>query len=126
MTAAVSDQKICFVTDVEGNLEYFQRIVANSELIYYDKEGALALKPNVIFVFGGMLKYVHQAQWDHLRLTHALGDISDKGTGSIRFASQLLALKKRYFSLVRFALLNTNAGTVIEYASSLEIGTSTR
>ena len=54
-----------FVTDVEGNLSYFERCVALSPVIQYDADGELELThQGAHFVFGG--------------------DAVDKGNGDIR------------------------------------------
>jgi hypothetical protein len=69
--------KIGFVTDVEGNLRYFEEYVRRSRVLRYSESGVLELLlPNDYFVFGG--------------------DLFDKGPGDIRLAKQLVALKRRY------------------------------
>ena len=51
-------ERICYITDVEGNLEYFQRIVQGSELLKYDDKAksVLSLAPDAMLVFGGITK----------------------------------------------------------------------
>jgi len=69
--------EIAYVTDVEGNLEYFKRWVSMSRVLRYDRKGALDFTHNnAYFVYGG--------------------DVPDKGNGDIRFARQLVAFKRRY------------------------------
>jgi hypothetical protein len=70
-------KRVGYLTDVEGNYEYFQRYVALSSTIEYDSKQNLTFKDdNSLFVFGG--------------------DVCDKGTGSIRITRQLVAFKKKY------------------------------
>jgi len=46
--------QIGFLTDVEGNLEYFDRWVQRSEVLKYDASGRLQLlHDSAYFVFGG-------------------------------------------------------------------------
>jgi hypothetical protein len=66
-----------FVTDVEGNLRYFEDYVCRSRVLQYSEPGVLELlHPYSYFVYGG--------------------DLFDKGSGDIRLANQLVALKQRY------------------------------
>lgn len=70
-----------YVTDVEGNWEYFVRFVHLSEVLYWDGDepptpGMLRLRENGMLVFGG--------------------DAPDKGPGDIRFVKTLLELKRKY------------------------------
>ena len=46
---------ISFITDVEGNLEYFRRIVAGSPALLFTDQAQthLDLRPDCSFVFGG-------------------------------------------------------------------------
>ena len=67
---------VAFVTDVEGNLDFFERFVSLSPVLSYDGNGALELAPHAHFVFGG--------------------DAVDKGPGDIRLCRQLVKLKQRY------------------------------
>eukprot|EP01127_Copromyxa_protea_P019715 TRINITY_DN6461_c0_g1_i1.p1 TRINITY_DN6461_c0_g1~~TRINITY_DN6461_c0_g1_i1.p1 ORF type:complete len:479 (+),score=70.96 TRINITY_DN6461_c0_g1_i1:7-1443(+) len=72
------NNRLCYITDVEGNLAYFKNCLSYTEDIFYEDtaETILALKDNVVFVHGG--------------------DTFDKGPWDIRFARQLIALKRRY------------------------------
>lgn len=79
---------ITYITDVEGNLDYFRSVVRNSKSVFFaDKEETvLDLKDGGSLVFGG--------------------DSGDKGVGSIRIVQQLVDLKKRYPDRVVFILGN--------------------
>eukprot|EP00913_Durusdinium_trenchii_P021482 g20189.t2 len=71
--------KIGFITDCEGNYEYWQASVALSDVVGWDSDGELAFINDPEkdgFVFGG--------------------DVFDKGTGDLRIAQQLLAFKRRH------------------------------
>eukprot|EP00961_Rhodomonas_salina_P237218 3206231-Rhodomonas_salina.1 len=67
-----------FLTDVEGNWDYFQRYVALSEVLSWTDldRRRLLLKDDCEFCFGG--------------------DAQDKGIGDIRIMQLLLDLKERY------------------------------
>ena len=68
--------EVGYVTDVEGNLEYFDRWVARSGVLQYDAAGELELTaPNAYFVFGG--------------------DGVDRGGGSSRLLKRLVDVKRR-------------------------------
>jgi len=69
--------RIGFVTDVEGNLEYWNRWVgANSEIVRRRADGRLELAAEAMLVYGG--------------------DAVDKGPGDIRLCRELVGLKERY------------------------------
>ncbi|KDO31584.1 hypothetical protein SPRG_03513 [Saprolegnia parasitica CBS 223.65] len=72
----MTGMKLCYCTDVEGNIEYFNRYVALSEGVYYDGDGHLELRPGYIFVFGG--------------------DAGDKGLGTLRLYRLLIDIKTKY------------------------------
>ena len=76
--------KIGYVTDVEGNLEYFRRYVATSQVLTENAAGELSLCDDSYFVYGG--------------------DVIDKGPGDVRLCRRLAALKRnnpgRVFLLV--------------------------
>ena len=77
MSTASRPFELAFVTDVEGNLDFFQRWVELSKVVSYDADGQLELAHSgAHFVFGG--------------------DVGDKGMGSIRLCRQLAAFKRRY------------------------------
>jgi len=70
--------EITYVTDVEGNLDYWHTYVKRSKVVYFDSNGELEFfKPeHQYFVFGG--------------------DTCDKGIGDIRFCKLLVNFKKKY------------------------------
>ena len=70
--------RIGYVTDVEGNLDFFQQYVELSNVLSFSNstKNKLILKDGCYFVHGG--------------------DIVDKGNGDIRLCRQLVDLKKRY------------------------------
>ena len=75
---APSETIVGYVTDVEGNLSYFDRWVAESGVLRY-REGTQDLElvhERAYFVYGG--------------------DVMDRGDGSLRLARRLVDLKKRY------------------------------
>ena len=82
---------VAFLTDVEGNYEYFERYVAISKVLEWEdeKRDSLKLRDDATFVFGG--------------------DSQDKGIGDIRFVKQLLTLKKKYPDRVIFIIGNRDA-----------------
>jgi hypothetical protein len=71
-----SFHRVCYVSDIEGNLEYFMRWVGLARGVRFDDTGALALDDGCAFVFGG--------------------DLYDKGPGDIRLTTLLCDLKDRY------------------------------
>jgi hypothetical protein len=85
--AAPSPVTIGYVTDVEGDLGFWQRYCAISEVI--DDSGGLdelRLRPGCHFVFGG--------------------DSVDKSSGDLRFLRSLLALRRRHPDRVHLVLGN--------------------
>ena len=73
--------EVAYVTDVEGNLDYFDRWVARSSVLKYTEPDVLDFThDSAYFVFGG--------------------DAMDRGDGGMRFTRRLVALKKRYPSRV--------------------------
>jgi hypothetical protein len=84
-------QRCAFLTDVEGNYEYFERYVDISRVLKWETEErkSLTLEDNVTFVFGG--------------------DSQDKGTGDIRFVKLMLDLKEKYPDRVFFIIGNRDA-----------------
>ena len=94
MAATSGDQQArCgFLTDVEGNYEYFESYVKISKIIEWedDTKQSLRLKDDdCYFVFGG--------------------DSQDKGTGDIRFVKAMNALKDRYPNRVFLIIGNRDA-----------------
>lgn len=68
--------KIGYVTDVEGNLEYFRRYLAKSQVLTESAAGELSLVDDTCyFVYGG--------------------DVIDKGPGDVRLCRRLVALKRQ-------------------------------
>ena len=67
--------EVGYLTDVEGNLGYFDRWVAQSEVLRYNASGELELThPHAYFVYGG--------------------DAVDRGDGGCRLLQRLVALKR--------------------------------
>ena len=74
---AAGNPRLGYVTDVEGNLEYFEKYVALSPVLRYSAPGQLQLvDDDCSFVFGG--------------------DLVDKGPGDLRLCRQLVDLKRRF------------------------------
>jgi len=81
-----------FLTDVEGNFEYFERYLGISKVLRWADDQKTELefkKDSAMFVFGG--------------------DSQDKGTGDIRFTKLLLGLKKKYPDRVEIIIGNRDA-----------------
>lgn len=80
-----------FLTDVEGNYEYFERYVNISKVLEWEDadKKRLKLKAHGNFVFGG--------------------DSQDKGTGDIRIVKLLVDLKDRYPDRVFLIIGNRDA-----------------
>jgi hypothetical protein len=80
-----------YLTDVEGNYEYFERYVEISKVLNWAnaEKTSLILKDGASFVFGG--------------------DSQDKGIGDIRFVKMMLALKAKYPDRVFFIIGNRDA-----------------
>ena len=102
-----------FLTDVEGNWEYFLHFIHLSKILHWEGEdrgawgpGILTLRENGILVFGG--------------------DACDKGPGDIRFSKTLLSLKRRYWDSVFIILGNRDLNKIRFYAelAPLETGSS--
>ena len=78
-----------YLTDVESNLEYFERYVEISQILGWadQKKSKLKFKrDDAVFVYGG--------------------DTQDKGIGDIRFVKLLLALKEEHPDRVEFIIGN--------------------
>ena len=88
-----SKYKVCgYVTDVEGNMDYFNKYVKISKILEWtnDKKNRLRFKKgDSIFVYGG--------------------DTQDKGQADIRFANILLKFKEDYPERVIFIIGNRDA-----------------
>ncbi|CAJ1373278.1 unnamed protein product [Effrenium voratum] len=68
--------KVAFITDCEGNFEYWMRCVEMSSVVCWDSGKLEFANSSDTFVFGG--------------------DVFDKGTGDLRIAQQLVHFKQRY------------------------------
>ena len=74
-TLMMPECEVGYLTDVEGNLGYFDRWVAQSGVLRYNEAGELELThPNAYFVYGG--------------------DAADRGDGGCRLLQRLVALKR--------------------------------
>ena len=95
---------ICaYLTDVEGNLDYFHKYVRLSKVIAWvdSKKNRLKFKQdNSMFVFGG--------------------DAQDRGIGDIRFMNLLLDFKKEYPDRVEFIIGNRDANKIRIYSELSE------
>jgi len=92
-----------YLTDVEGNWEYFCRFVEGSSILEWDDTeqgvyglGRLQMREDGMFVFGG--------------------DACDKGPGDIRFVHVLLSLYSRYPERVFIILGNRDINKLRFYA----------
>lgn len=91
--------RVGYITDVEGNLNYWDRCVALSSVLKRLPNGQLLLNDNCAFVFGG--------------------DCFDKGPGDIRISRELVKLKKSYPDRVFLILGNRDVNKML-LASALE------
>lgn len=90
---------VTYVTDVEGNLDFFERFVELSPVLRYDEKGELELVGgDSFFVFGG--------------------DAVDKGPGDIRLCRQLVSLKQRFPGRV-FLLVGNRDLNKLRYTAEL-------
>lgn len=80
--------KVGYITDIEGNYEFFLNSLKISNTIYF-KDDRLEIRSNSIFVFGG--------------------DLFDKGPGDIRICQLLLDLKRRYWDRCFLIIGNRDA-----------------
>ena len=84
-----------YLTDVEGNLDFFEKYVRISKVIEWvdSKKNRLRFKQNdSMFVFGG--------------------DCQDRGIGDIRFVNLLLNFKSEYPNRVEFIIGNRDANKI--------------
>lgn len=72
--------------DLEGDWKRFDSYVTNSDVLYRDESGAVALRQGKSFVF--------------------LGDLSDRGPGTLRLMKILLDLKKKHPERITLILGN--------------------
>jgi hypothetical protein len=86
-TAALSPPSIvAFVTDVEGDYEYWNRYISISKVLDRNEKGDLRLKDGAHFVFGG--------------------DAVDQGPGDLRFLKDIINLHQNYPDRVHVVLGN--------------------
>jgi hypothetical protein len=81
-----STVSIGYVSDVEGNYDYWCRYVELSRIMNRKPDGKIQLKDSCHLVYGG--------------------DVVDRGPGDIRVLSDLVDLKKSYPDRVHFILGN--------------------
>jgi len=86
-----------YFTDVEGNWEYFCKLVENSGLVRFGGGGELLLADDAKLVFGG--------------------DSVDKGPGDIRVVKCLVEAKERYGSRVVLILGNRDINKLLLYSA---------
>lgn len=77
---------IGYVTDLEGNLEFWNNYIDISNVLYRDEANKIKLYENCHFVFGG--------------------DVCDRGTGDLRILNDLINLKDTYPDRVHLILGN--------------------
>uniref|UniRef100_A0A7S4I846 Calcineurin-like phosphoesterase domain-containing protein n=1 Tax=Odontella aurita TaxID=265563 RepID=A0A7S4I846_9STRA len=95
------DGAIEFITDVEGNWDYFSSLVRRSTVLSFDEDGNLSLAPDSFFVHGG--------------------DAPDKGPGDIRVVKALTRLKRECPDRV-FLLCGNRDTNKLRFASELAEG----
>lgn len=88
----LSGQTVSFVTDVEGNLDYWNRWIDISQSVYRQGSKELELRDNHWLVYGG--------------------DIWDRGPGDLRVVSELVGLKKKYPYRVHIVLGNRDINKI--------------
>eukprot|EP00854_Cymbomonas_tetramitiformis_P003742 gene3742-4681_t len=98
MSRSNSSFKIGYVTDVEGNLNYFRRYVEMSHILDFDDDGELMLAHDAHFVFGG--------------------DLFDKQPGDLRLSSLLVNLKERHPERVHLLVGNRDSNK-LRFAAEL-------
>lgn len=92
-------ESVVFVTDIEGNINYFENFIKISKALYRDSAGALVLRPQYHLVFGG--------------------DICDRGKGDLRITTEIVTLAKKYPNKVHIILGNRDINK-IRLATELE------
>ena len=101
--ARVRASVCAYLTDVEGNLDFFEKYVRISKVIEWvdSKKNRLRFKQkDSMFVFGG--------------------DCQDRGIGDIRFVNLLLNLKNEYPERVEFIIGNRDANKIRIYSELSE------
>merc|ERR1712137_562781 len=87
-----------YISDIEGNLTYWNRFLSLSNLLERREDGTISLDASAGFIFGG--------------------DSVDKGNGDIRVVRDLLQLKKDYPDRVHLLVGNRDANK-LRFASEL-------
>ena len=97
-TDAQQQSTIGFLTDVEGNLDYFNRFVALSKVLYFADNVRMTARtitcsdsPSCTHTQGKGPLLLR----DHAQLVFG-GDCFDKGPGDLRVGALLIDLKRRY------------------------------
>lgn len=85
-SVASSNSEISVLGDLEGNLSRFNDFVEKSKALFFDKNGDVNLRAGQKFVF--------------------LGDVMDRGPGSMRIMNSLISLKEKYPDEVTLILGN--------------------
>jgi len=91
-------ERVGYVTDIEGNIEFFNEYVRRSPILSYDSQQNLQLADKSAFVFGG--------------------DLFDRGPGDIRLSRVLVDLKKKYPTRV-FLLIGNRDSNKLRFAAEL-------
>ena len=103
-TGGKGKPRVCaYLTDVEGNLDFFEKYVRISKVIEWvdSKKNRLRFKQkDSMFVFGG--------------------DCQDRGIGDIRFVNLLLNFKSEYPDRVEFIIGNRDANKIRIYSEMSE------
>eukprot|EP00913_Durusdinium_trenchii_P000149 g134.t1 len=81
-----SRSELPYVTDLEGNLEHWERFIELSQVLHRAPDGSIILQENAHFVFGG--------------------DAVDHYPGDLQILDDLLDLKRRYGERVQFIVGN--------------------
>jgi hypothetical protein len=80
-------QLVSYVSDLEGNYDYWKSFITKSEVLQRLSSGEVVLKdPGFQFIHGG--------------------DVCDRGKGDLRILRELIALKKKYPDNIHFLLGN--------------------
>lgn len=93
-TNVLEGHTVSYVTDVEGNLDYWNRWVAMSSVVRVctSNSSELELKEDCHVVYGG--------------------DVWDRGPGDLRVIGQLVSLKKKYPNRVHILLGNRDINKI--------------
>ena len=85
-SSEVPRKLIGYITDIEGNLQFWYNYLKISYVLRQDESGTIRLRENCHFIFGG--------------------DVCDRGTGDLRVVNDLIRLKRDYPDRVHFILGN--------------------